>query len=151
MMSVKTFSDEYFMNEAIKEAKIAFEKNEVPVGAVIVFDNKIIAKAHNQSELLNDVTAHAEMLAITSASNYMNNKFLYECTIYVTLEPCIMCAGAIELARINKIVFAANDPKYGFISKHNNKLIKNKLKINNGINKKESLALLKSFFSYKRD
>ena len=108
------FDDNYFMSKAIDEAKIALSKGEVPIGAVIVADNKIIARAHNMVEALNDVTAHAEILAITSASNYIGGKYLENCSIYVTLEPCQMCAGALYWSRISKIYFGAEDPKRGF-------------------------------------
>ena len=106
--------DIFFMKKAIQEAKFAFEKNEVPVGAVIVAQENIIARAHNLTELLNDVTAHAEMQAITSASSYLGGKYLKECTIYVTLEPCQMCAGALAWAQIGRIVFGASDPHRGY-------------------------------------
>jgi tRNA(adenine34) deaminase len=97
---MELYSDEYFMNEALKEARKAFEADEVPVGAVIVADNKIIARAHNYTERLNDVTAHAEMQAITSAANAIGGKYLNDCTLYVTLEPCLMCAGALHWSRV---------------------------------------------------
>ena len=110
------FDEKYFMAKAIDEAKIALSKGEVPVGAVIVADNKIIARAHNMVEALNDVTAHAEILAITSASNYIGGKYLENCSIYVTLEPCQMCAGALYWSRISKIYYGAEDPKRGFLA-----------------------------------
>ena len=112
--------DNYFMKQALIEAQKAFEADEVPVGAVIAIDNKIIARAHNLTERLNDVTAHAEMQAITSAANYLNGKYLIGCTLYVTLEPCVMCIGAIYWARLSRIVFAAGDPKRGFQRAHLN-------------------------------
>lgn len=112
MLSV--FSDEHFMKEALKEAQKAFGEDEVPVGAVIVCDNKIIARAHNMTERLNDVTAHAEMLAFTSATDFLGGKYLNECTLYVTLEPCVMCAGAAYWTQLKKVVFGASDPKRGF-------------------------------------
>ncbi len=113
-METAVFSDEYFMQEALKEAKKAFDADEVPVGAVVVCSNKIIARCHNLTELLNDVTAHAEMQAITSASNFLNGKYLNECTLYVTLEPCVMCAGAIAWAQLGRLVYGAPDTKRGF-------------------------------------
>jgi tRNA(adenine34) deaminase len=119
MLSV--FSDEHFMKEAFKEAQKAFDEDEVPVGAVIVCDNKIIARAHNMTERLNDVTAHAEMLAFTSATAYLGGKYLKECTLYVTLEPCVMCAGASYWTQLKKVVFGASDPKRGF-TKHSENL-----------------------------
>lgn len=147
MLSV--FSDEHFMKEAFKEAQKAFEEDEVPVGAVIVCDNKIIARAHNMTERLNDVTAHAEMLAFTSATDFLGGKYLNECTLYVTLEPCVMCAGASYWTQLKKVVFAANDDKRGF-SKHSENLLHPKTEVLNGILKEESSAILKEFFTKKR-
>jgi tRNA(adenine34) deaminase len=103
------FTDEYFMKKALNEAEIAFEKGEIPVGAIIMIDNKIIARSHNLTELLNDVTAHAEMQSITAAANYLGGKYLNGCTLYVTLEPCQMCAGALYWSQISKIVIGARD------------------------------------------
>src|SRR5210317_954344 len=108
------FDDTFFMNKALQEAQIAFDKGEVPVGAVIVIDNKIIARAHNLTETLNDVTAHAEMQAITAAANFLGGKYLTNCTLYVTLEPCQMCAGALYWSQISRIVYAAKDPERGY-------------------------------------
>ena len=108
------FDDEYFMREALKEADKAFELGEVPVGAVIVSGERIIARAHNLTEQLNDVTAHAEMQAFTAASEYLGGKFLEECTLYVTLEPCVMCAGASYWSRISRLVYGATDEKRGY-------------------------------------
>ncbi len=108
------FTDEYFMKKALQEAEIAFEKDEIPVGAVIVIDNKVIARSHNLTELLHDVTAHAEMQAITAAANFLGGKYLKDCTLYVTLEPCQMCAGALYWSQISKIVFGARDEQRGF-------------------------------------
>ena len=108
------FDDTYFMKRALQEAEFAFEKNEVPIGAVIVIKNKIIARAHNLTEMLNDVTAHAEMQAFTAASDFLGGKYLKECTLYVTLEPCQMCAGASYWTQIGKIVYGAKDEKRGF-------------------------------------
>lgn len=107
-------SDEYYMKEALKQAQISFEQNEIPVGCVIVCNNRIIAKAYNQIEKLNDSTAHAEMIALTSAFNYLGSKYLTECTVYVTMEPCIMCGGALQWAQIGKLVYGARDSKKGF-------------------------------------
>ena len=142
------FTDEYFMKIALKEAQLAFEKDEIPVGCIIVNNNKIIAKSHNLTELLNDVTAHAEMQAITAAANYISGKYLTDCNIYITLEPCEMCAGAIKWARLNKIVFGAYDINKGFIN--NNIKLKN-TEIIGGILEKECSELLKTFFKFKRD
>ncbi len=113
-MSYPLFSDEYFMNEAVKEAQKALEKDEVPVGAVIVCRNQVIARTFNMTEELNDVTAHAEMLAITSAENYLGSKYLDECTLFVTLEPCVMCASATSWAKLGRLVYGATDPKAGY-------------------------------------
>lgn len=108
------FTDEYFMKKALQEAELAFEKGEIPVGAVIVIDNKVIARTHNLTEMLNDVTAHAEMQAITSAANFIGGKYLKGCTLYVTLEPCQMCAGALYWSQVSKVVFGASDETRGF-------------------------------------
>lgn len=143
------FSDEYFMKKALLEAEQAFEKGEVPVGAVIVVDNKIIACAHNLTELLNDVTAHAEMQAITSASNFLGGKYLHNCTLYVTLEPCQMCGGALFWSQISNVVYGASDPERGCISL-NNKLHP-KTKIKGGILEDQASSLLKRFFIEKRN
>jgi tRNA(adenine34) deaminase len=110
-MSYPLFSDEFFMNEALKEALKAFEKDEVPVGAVIVCNNQIVARSHNLTEELNDVTAHAEMMAITAAESYLGSKHLNDCTLYVTLEPCVMCASASSWAKMGSIVYGAEDPQ----------------------------------------
>ena len=143
------FSDEYFMKKALLEAEQAFEKGEVPVGTVIVVDNKIIARAHNLTELLNDVTAHAEMQAITSASNFLGGKYLHNCTLYVTLEPCQMCGGALFWSQISNVVYGASDPERGCISL-NNKLHP-KTKIKGGILADQASSLLKRFFIEKRN
>lgn len=136
------------MKQALIEAQKAFEADEVPVGAVIAIDNKIIARAHNLTERLNDVTAHAEMQAITSAANYLNGKYLSGCTLYVTMEPCIMCIGAIYWARLSRIVFAAGDPKRGY-QQANIKLYP-KSTVSSGIMESEAVKLLNKFFDSKR-
>jgi len=143
------FSDEYFMREALKQARYAFEKDEVPVGAVITFNDRIIAKAHNLTETLNDVTAHAEMQAFTSAANTLGGKYLKDCKIYITLEPCIMCAGAASWTQIGHIIFGAYDSKKGF-SQLQEKIVHPKTKIKGGIMEKECSQLLKEFFESKR-
>ena len=143
MLSV--FSDEYFMKQAFDQAKIAFEAGEIPIGAVVVSNNKIIARTHNQTELLNDFTAHAEMLAFTSASEYFGNKYLDKCTLYVTLEPCVMCTGASFWTRISKVVYGASDPKRGFRSVEKS-LFHPKTIVKEGIMEKECRELLKNFF-----
>lgn len=111
---MEIFTDEYFMREALKEAKKALEIGEVPVGAVVVCKNKIIARAHNQTEKLTDATAHAEMIATTAAANYLGSKYLSECTLYVTLEPCVMCAGALHWVQLQKLVYGASDIQRGY-------------------------------------
>jgi len=141
--------DAYFMREALKEAKEAEKKEEVPVGAIIVCNNKIIARAHNQVETLKDTTAHAEMLAFTAATEFVGGKYLNDCVLYVTLEPCVMCAGAAYWTRITKIVYAANDEKRGY-SKIKENILHPKTKIIKGVLEKESSDLLKTFFQNKR-
>ena len=143
------YSDEYFMKEAIKEAKVALEKDEVPVGAIIVISNKIIARSHNLVETLNDATAHAEMQSLTSAQNYINGKYLQECTLYVTLEPCIMCAGALFWTQLGRLVYGASDPKRGFKSSQL-KILHPSTKIKEEVLDSECSAMLKSFFKTKR-
>lgn len=143
------FSDEYFMRQAILEAKKAFDKDEVPIGAVIASENRIIARAHNLTEQLNDFTAHAEMQAYTSASNYLGSKFLNECTLYVTLEPCIMCAGAGFWTRIGRIVYGASDTKRGFLLRKE-KIIHKKTNIVGGVLQLECAELISNYFKKKR-
>ena len=149
-METPVLSDEYFMKEAMKEAQKAFEMEEVPVGAVIVNQNRIIARAHNMTRQLNDVTAHAEMIAITSASNYLGAKYLVDCSLYVTLEPCVMCAAALKWAQLDRIVFAATDPREGF-SKLSEPILHKKTEIVPGILENPSSTLLKQFFLNRRD
>jgi len=141
-------NDEYFMLEALKEAQKAFDQQEVPVGAVVVCSEQIIARAHNLTETLNDVTAHAEMQAFTAAADYLGGKYLNQCTLYVTLEPCIMCGGASYWTQIGKIVFGASDPKRGF-SKHEN-ILHPKTKVVSGILENECASVLTKFFQNKR-
>ncbi|WP_373497569.1 nucleoside deaminase [Aquiflexum sp.] len=144
------YSDSYFMNEALKMARIAFDDGEIPVGAVIVCRNKVIARAYNQTEKLTDVTAHAEILAITSAENVLGAKYLSECKMYVTLEPCAMCAGACFWAQLGEIHFAANDPKRGF-SRLSENLLHPKTKFQSGLMAEESKQLLDKFFKKLRN
>ena len=146
---MELYSDEYFMNEALKEARKAFDADEVPVGAIIVAENKIIARGHNLTEQLNDVTAHAEMQTITSAANYIGGKYLNDCTLYVTLEPCLMCAGALQWSHITKIVYGATDDKKGY-SKINQPVLHPKTTVIKGILEDECSKLLKDFFKIKR-
>ncbi len=149
-MTQQVLSHEYFMKEALKEAHKAFEKDEVPVGAVIVCDKLIIARAHNLTETLNDVTAHAEMQAFTSAANHLGAKYLHECTLYVTLEPCVMCAGAAYWAQIGNIVFGAKDEKRGFLQ-YDNHLLHPKTKMIKGVLETECSEIIKEFFKNKRN
>jgi tRNA(adenine34) deaminase len=149
-MVYPVFSDEYFMNEALKEAKKAFQIGEVPVGAVIIANNLIIARSHNLTHTLNDVTAHAEMQAITSAQNYLGNRYLNECTLYVSLEPCLMCASATFWAQIGKIVYGAADPKAGFL-KIGPTVLHPKTLLTGGILAAECAEILKEFFQARRN
>lgn len=143
------FSDEYFMKKALGEARAALAKGEVPIGAVVVAAGKIIARAHNLTETLNDVTAHAEMLAITATANLLGGKYLNDCTLYITVEPCLMCAGALAWAQIGRIVFGADDDKKGF-RKFSKKALHPKTKIEGGILKQECSVLMTDFFQLKR-
>ena len=142
------FTDEYFMSKALQEAEVAFEKGEIPVGAVVVIDNKVIARTHNLTELLHDVTAHAEMQAITSAANFIGGKYLKDWTLYVTLEPCQMCAGALYWSQITKIVYGAKDAQRGF-QKMGTQLHP-KTQVVTGILEQECSDLMKAFFKNKR-
>ena len=141
-------TDEYFMQKALEEAQLAFEEDEIPVGAIITIDNRIIAKAHNLTECLNDVTAHAEMQAITMAAHYLGGKYLTGCTMYLTLEPCAMCAGALYWSQLSRLVYAAPDTHRGY-SVMGGKLHP-KTEIVTGILSQEATALLKQFFQQKR-
>ena len=143
------FTHEYFMKMALKEAAYAFEEDEVPVGALVICNNKIIGKGYNQTEKLKDVTAHAEMIAITAASNYLGSKFLEDCTLYVTLEPCLMCASALKWARIATLVYGASDVKAGF-SLTQGKVLHPKTQVVSGIMQNECGSLLTDFFRAKR-
>lgn len=146
---IEPFNDEYFMKKAFSEALLAFEKDEVPVGAVVVSKGKIIARAHNLTETLNDVTAHAEMQAITSAANFLGGKYLNDCILYVTLEPCVMCAGALGWSQIGKVVFGAFDEKRGY-KKFAIKTFHPKTEIIGGILETECSELIQEFFKQKR-
>lgn len=145
---VEMFDDHYFMKQAMVEAQKAYDADEVPVGAVVVIDNKIIARAHNLTERLNDVTAHAEMQAITAAANFLNGKYLSDCSLYVTLEPCVMCMGAIYWSQLSKLVFGAEDVKRGYrqarLDPHP------KATVYGGIMADQAAALLQVFFQKKR-
>ncbi len=146
---VLPYDDTYFMKKALQEAEAAFEKGEVPIGAVIVVQDRIIARAHNLTEQLNDVTAHAEMQAITAAANFLGGKYLKDCTLYVTLEPCQMCAGALYWSQISKIVYAAEDPQRGCGAMGTR--LHPKTKIERGVLANEASDLLKKFFIQKRN
>lgn len=142
------FTDEYFMKMALQEAQAALEKDEVPIGCVIVGNNRLIARAHNLTETLNDVTAHAEMQAITSAANFLGGKYLQNCTLYVTLEPCVMCAGALSWAQIGKVVIGARDEHRGFVKNH--LLLHPKTEIVFGVLENDCSEIVKDFFKNKR-
>lgn len=146
---IEPYDDTYFMKMAMQEAKIAYEKGEVPVGAVIVIDNRIIARAHNLTETLNDVTAHAEMQAITAAANYLGGKYLIDCTLYVTMEPCQMCAGGLYWSQISNIVYGARDEQRGCITM--NTKLHPKTKMKGGLLAEEASSLIKQFFVEKRN
>jgi len=142
------FTDEYYMKMALQEAEVALEKDEVPIGCVVVSNNRIIARAHNLTETLNDVTAHAEMQAITSAANFLGGKYLKYCTLYVTMEPCVMCSGALSWSQISKVVIGARDEQRGFINKHLS--LHPKTEIITGIMEAECSSIVKDFFKSKR-
>ena len=145
---INPFTDEYFMKKALQEAEMAFEKGEIPVGAIIVIDNKVIARSHNLTELLHDVTAHAEMQSITAAANYLGGKYLIGCTLYVTLEPCQMCAGALYWSQISKIVYGASDEHRGFVKMGTQ--LHPKTTVVSGIMANEASELMKRFFVERR-
>lgn len=146
---IQPFDDIYFMKKALQEAKTAYEKGEIPVGAIIVFKNQIIARAHNLTETLNDVTAHAEMQAFTAASDFLGGKYLKECVLYVTLEPCQMCAGASYWTQIGKIVYGASEPERGFVNLKTT--LHPKTTVIHGILENECSQILKRFFVEKRN
>ena len=146
---INPYDDQYFMKRALQEAETAYEKGEIPIGAVIVVNNQIIARSHNLTETLNDVTAHAEMQAITAAANYLGGKYLIDCTLYVTIEPCQMCAGALYWSQIPKVIYGARDEHRGCIA------LKTKLHpktvMSGGVMAEEASRLLKRFFIEKRN
>lgn len=148
MLSV--FSDTYYMQQALAQARLAYEAGEIPVGAVIVCDNRIIARTHNQTEQLTDVTAHAEILALTAASGHLGSKYLPDCTLFVTLEPCVMCAGALAWSQIGRIVFGASDDKRGFMRFGGKDLLHPKTRLELGILEAECGELMTAFFKGKR-
>ncbi len=145
---INPFTDEYFMKKALQEAQMAFDKGEIPVGAIIVIADKVIARGHNATEMLNDVTAHAEMQSITAAANFLGGKYLKECTLYVTLEPCQMCAGALYWSQISKIVFGARDEQRGFITMGTK--LHPKTTVVSGVMANEASELMKKFFAERR-
>ena len=145
---INPFTDEYFMKKALQEAEMAFDKDEIPVGAIIVIDNKIIARSHNLTELLHDVTAHAEMQSITAAANFLGGKYLMGCTLYVTLEPCQMCAGALYWSQISKIVYGASDENRGFVNMGTK--LHPKTTVVSGVLADEAADLMRRFFAEKR-
>lgn len=146
---MKIYGDEYFMKLALQEAEKAAQAGEVPVGAVIASGEQLLARCHNSTEMLHDVTAHAEILAITAASQFLGSKYLPDCTLYVTLEPCVMCAGALRWAQIGRIVYATSDDKAGFM-RYGKELLHPKTQLEMGIMMEESSVLLKSFFASRR-
>lgn len=145
---INPFTDEYFMKKALQEAEMAYEKGEIPVGAIIVVADKVIARSHNLTELLNDVTAHAEMQSITAAANFLGGKYLKDCTLYVTLEPCQMCAGALYWSQISKIVFGARDEQRGFTVMGTK--LHPKTTVVSGVMANEAADLMKRFFIERR-
>ena len=149
MALIEPFDDEYFMKKALLEAETAFDLGEIPVGAVITVNNTIIARAHNLTERLNDVTAHAEMQAITAAANYLGGKYLTDCTLYVTLEPCQMCGGALYWSQLSRIVYAAADTNRGY--KNLGTKLHPKTQVTSGILEADASALLKRFFIQRRN
>lgn len=148
-MSIFDNPDEFYMQQALREARAAFDEDEIPVGAVIVSGDRIIARAHNNTERLHDVTAHAEMLAFTAATNMLNAKYLTDCTLYVTLEPCVMCAGAAGWTQIGRIVYGASDPKRGF-ERLGRDMLHPKTVVESGLMREECEELVKTFFKNKR-
>ena len=147
MLSVH--GDEHFMKEALKEARLAAEAGEVPVGAVVVAHNQIIARGHNQTEHLKDVTAHAEIIALTAAAHYLDSKYLGDCTLYVTLEPCVMCAGALQWAQLGRLVYGAPDDKRGFM-RYGKTLLHPRTKVEFGVLAEACAGLLQAFFRERR-
>lgn len=148
MLSV--YSDTYYMKQAFAEAEKAFAAGEIPVGAVVVCEQRIIARAHNQTEMLTDVTAHAEIMAITAASTHLGSKYLTDCTLFVTLEPCLMCAGALAWAQLGRVVYGASDDKRGFMRVGGKSLLHPKTRLEMGIMEAECSALLLEFFARRR-
>lgn len=147
---IEPFDDTYFMKQALREANLAFDKEEIPIGAVVVHNSIVIARAHNLTETLNDVTAHAEMQAFTSAADYLGGKYLKECTLYVTLEPCVMCAGAAYWTQLKKIVYGARDERPRSLAVEKNRLFHPKTELVSGVMEDDCKDLLQLFFEEKR-
>ena len=147
MLSIN--SDEYFMKQALRQAQMAADAGEIPVGAIVVANNQIIARGHNQTERLTDVTAHAEIIALTAAANFLGGKYLQDCTLYVTLEPCVMCAGALAWAQLSRLVYGASDDKRGFM-RFGKELLHPKTKLEFGVLNEECGQLMSDFFKEKR-
>jgi tRNA(adenine34) deaminase len=147
-MTLSLYSDEHYMREALKQARYALAEEEIPIGAVVVLERQIIARAYNQTEKLRDVTAHAEMLALTAAANYVGNKYLADCTLYVTIEPCVMCAGASAWAQLRRVVYGAAEEKHGF-RRHGN-LLHRRTELATGILAAEGAELMQQFFAQRR-
>lgn len=146
---IQVFDDDYFMKMALDQANKAAQQGEIPIGAILVAGNQILAKAHNQTELLHDVTAHAEILCITSASQHLQSKYLKQCTLYITLEPCPMCASALRWAQLGRLVYAAEDEKMGYM-RYGNSMLHPATKIEFGLRREEAGLLLREFFQKKR-
>ena len=148
-MDLQPYSEAYFMRQALEEARLAFEEGEIPIGAVVVCRGQIIARAHNEVERLKDPTAHAELLAITAATEYMGGKYLKDCTLYVTLEPCVMCAGALFWARLGEIIYGAGEEKFGY-RHYAPDIFPRRAKVRGGVLSEEAAELMRSFFATRR-
>ena len=148
-MDLQPYSETYFMRQALEEARLAFEEGEIPIGAVVVCRGQIIARAHNEVERLKDPTAHAELLAITAATEYMGGKFLSDCQLYVTVEPCVMCAGALFWARLGEIIYGAGEEKFGY-RHYTPDIFPRRAKVRGGVLAEEAAELMRSFFATRR-
>lgn len=148
-MDLQPYSEAYFMRQALEEARLAFEEGEIPIGAVVVCRGQIIARAHNEVERLKDPTAHAELLAITAATEYMGGKFLSDCQLYVTVEPCVMCAGALFWARLGEIIYGAGEEKFGY-RHYAPDIFPRRAKVRGGVLEEEAAELMRSFFATRR-
>ena len=148
-MDIQPYSEAYFMRQALEEARLAFEEGEIPIGAVVVCRGQIIARAHNEVERLKDPTAHAELLAITAATEYMGGKFLSDCQLYVTVEPCVMCAGALFWARLGEIIYGAGEEKFGY-RHYAPDIFPRRAKVRGGVLSEEAAELMRSFFAIRR-